>query len=418
MEQEDDSVYPPPPFRSGFGDLALAVLVVTGYGTPLLAALGAAIAGALRLDVIALLLFVLGIAAWIGLIVRTRRAIRERGRRPFMIAAEVLVLVLLPAWGMAYSHTGKDECTIMACDASSTVFRPLAEPEVYGLLALHALTAIAYAVSRRRPGALHPPAELLVHAAMLAGVALHAIAALHFGTWLLAGVVLPPVFLPCLAPALTVAFSGIELRARLLRRGAEARARALAREPDSIYREGPPQVPLPPPPAIHRPTLVWSAGLATALIGLHAVAHAVWLGNAAGALQVFTRTCGYTLSRVPIVELPGDCHYLCTVAARGHAWLVRPLRLGRRGGRPIVVNRQLAVANAFEDLLHERWPRFGSTARRTYDRLGLPVSRWIRAAWMSDAVYVIMKPLEWGFYLALILIDRGAPEERIDRMYR
>jgi hypothetical protein len=96
---------------------------------------------------------------------------------------------------------------------------------------------------------------------------------------------------------------------------------------------------------------------------------------------------------------------------------VKPLRPGRRRGQPIVVNRQLAIANAFEDLLHERWPRFGRFARRTYDRLGLPVSRVIRWRWLADLVYLAMKPAEWLFLLALMIFDRDR-EARIDRMYR
>jgi hypothetical protein len=97
---------------------------------------------------------------------------------------------------------------------------------------------------------------------------------------------------------------------------------------------------------------------------------------------------------------------------------VRPERFGQRGGLVIVVNRQLATANAFEDLLHERWPRFGRLARRVYDRLGLPVSRYLRWRWLADFVYLAMKPAEWLFYVALLLLDRGSPEARIDRMYR
>ena len=42
---------------------------------------------------------------------------------------------------------------------------------------------------------------------------------------------------------------------------------------------------------------------------------------------------------------------LCTVALRGHEKLVRPTRMGLRRGERIVVNRQLCVANAFEQLL-------------------------------------------------------------------
>lgn len=105
------------------------------------------------------------------------------------------------------------------------------------------------------------------------------------------------------------------------------------------------------------------------------------------------------------------------MAARGHSWLVRPTRLGTRGGRPILVNRQLQVANAFEDLLHHRWPAFGRWCRRWYDRLGWPLSRHIQSAWRADLVYLLMKPAEWGFYLALLLLDVDAVERRIARMY-
>jgi hypothetical protein len=88
-----------------------------------------------------------------------------------------------------------------------------------------------------------------------------------------------------------------------------------------------------------------------------------------------------------------------------------------RRGQVIVVNRQLAVANAFEDLLHERWPRFGRFARQTYDCLGLPLSRYIRFRWMADLVFIAMLPLQWGFYLFLRLFDQEV-EARIARMYR
>jgi hypothetical protein len=122
-----------------------------------------------------------------------------------------------------------------------------------------------------------------------------------------------------------------------------------------------------------------------------------------------------------MLEKTGSCggqHYLCTVAAHGHPWLVRPERWGMRGGRPILVNRQLAVANAFEDLLHARWPRFGRRCRQLYDRCALPISRHVRHPLLCDAVYLLMKPCELGFGLVLLLLDPGDPEVRIQQMYR
>lgn len=84
----------------------------------------------------------------------------------------------------------------------------------------------------------------------------------------------------------------------------------------------------------------------------------------------------------------------------------------------IVVNRQRALANAFEDLVHERRPRAGASLRRAYDAVGLSVSRQLRARYPADAIYVLTKPAEWCSYVALLLADGGDPEERVERMCR
>jgi len=305
------------------------------------------------------------------------------------VAIPALVLLALPACGLVFSHLERAECRVSGCELDDTLFRPLAEPEVYGLVVVHLLTVLAYAISRRRRDTLRPATEALVHAALFAGIVVHAVVAVHIARFLPAAALFPPVFLPCAAPLLTVVLYGTELHARLRRRGTEAAAR-----------------------------LAGALALTPVLLGAHAVVHALWLGRADGAFAVVTRTCGHVLSAIPIEELPCHGHYLCTVAARGHSWLVKPERLGRRGGVPVVVNRQLALANAFEDLIHERWPRTGRLARRAYDRVGLPVSRYLRRPLLADLVYLAMKPAEWGFYAVLLLLDRGDPEARIDRMYR
>jgi hypothetical protein len=330
----------------------------------------------------------------------------------------VAILAVLPAWGLFYNQMAEAKCRISSCAAGDTVFRPLAAPGVYGLVALHLVTVLAYAVSRRRPAALRAGAEALVHALLIVGVLVHVLVGVHFARWLPAAVLFPFLFLPCAAPVATAALYGVELYDRLRRRGVEAAIRPATTVGDTAYREGPPQEPLPPDPRIDRPTLARALAMAPAILGVHAVAHAVWLGRADGALRVLTGTCGHVLSSIPIEVVPSKCHYLCTVAARGHAWVVKPERLGRRGGVTIVVNRQLALANAFEDLLHERWPRFGRWARRTYDRLGLPVSRYLHRPLLADLTYLAMKPAEWAFYTALLLLDPGDPEGRIERMYQ
>ena len=135
------------------------------------------------------------------------------------------------------------------------------------------------------------------------------------------------------------------------------------------------------------------------------------------AIRVFTETSDWTLStEISPPEVMVDAHYLCTVALRGHRGLVRPVRMGLRRGEKIVVNRQLCVANAFEQLLEERTPRFHRAVRNFYDTCGYPISRHIRTPLAADIVYLLMKPLEWLFTAVLYLFDTK-PEDRIARQY-
>lgn len=136
-------------------------------------------------------------------------------------------------------------------------------------------------------------------------------------------------------------------------------------------------------------------------------------------VRIFTDTSDWTFSTFiappPVDE--GCGHYLCTAAAKGHRKLVRPLRVGTRRGQPILVNRQLLIANAFEQLIEERLPRSHRFLRRTYDRYGYPLSRKMTSAWRCDVVYLAMKPIELIFLLTLYVFARD-PETRIARQYR
>ncbi len=134
-------------------------------------------------------------------------------------------------------------------------------------------------------------------------------------------------------------------------------------------------------------------------------------------IKAFTQTSDWVLSTQvspPPLEYSG--HYLCTVSLRGHKKLVKPVRYGIRGGKKIVVNRQLCIANAFEQLILERAPRFHKVVRNFYDTYGYPLSKLIRKPWIADVIYLIMKPLEWLFLLVLYTFD-AKPEDRIARQY-
>lgn len=135
-------------------------------------------------------------------------------------------------------------------------------------------------------------------------------------------------------------------------------------------------------------------------------------------IKAFTDTADWTFSKqIPPPPVEYDGHYLCTVAAGGHKGVVKPLRYGRRRGQRIVVNRQLCIANAFEDYIKEKMPRFHKAVRGFYDAYGYPLSKHITTPVRADMVYLLMKPLEWCFLLFLYLFD-VRPEERIGRQYR
>lgn len=134
-------------------------------------------------------------------------------------------------------------------------------------------------------------------------------------------------------------------------------------------------------------------------------------------IRAFTETSDWNLSqRVAPQNIYYDEHYLCTVAAGGHENIVRPKRLGVRHGHQVIVNRQLCVANAFEQVLEERTPRFHRAVRHFYDTYGFPVARLIHSKYTADLIYFLMKPLEWIFLIVLYLTDVN-PENRIAIQY-
>lgn len=134
-------------------------------------------------------------------------------------------------------------------------------------------------------------------------------------------------------------------------------------------------------------------------------------------IKAFTETAEWNLStKIPAQNLEYDGHYLCTVAAGGHKEIVKPIRLGRRGGKYIVVNRQLCIANAFEQIIEEKTPKFHYVVRSFYDKYGYPVANHINSKYTADFVYFLMKPLEWIFLIVIYLFD-NKPENRIAIQY-
>lgn len=134
-------------------------------------------------------------------------------------------------------------------------------------------------------------------------------------------------------------------------------------------------------------------------------------------IKAWTQTADWNMSqKVAPQNIVRDEHYLCTVAAGGHGAIVKPIRTGKRHGHRVIVNRQLCIANAFEQLLEERAPNFHRFVRASYDKIGYPIAKHIQSPYIADATYFIMKPLEWIFLFSLYLFDTK-PENRIAVQY-
>lgn len=139
--------------------------------------------------------------------------------------------------------------------------------------------------------------------------------------------------------------------------------------------------------------------------------------GADGIVKAFTETADWTFSKqIPPPPEYYHGHYLCTVAAGGHEKIVKPQRMGIRRSEKIVVNRQLCIANAFEELIQEKLPHFHKGVRHFYDSYGYPLSKLITTKTRADIVYILMKPLELIFITVLYMFDTD-PENRIALQY-
>lgn len=138
-------------------------------------------------------------------------------------------------------------------------------------------------------------------------------------------------------------------------------------------------------------------------------------------MRAFTDTYKHGFSQLDYLCDNVSCggHYLCSVAANGHEKVVKPIRTGERGGGKIICNRQLLISNAFEEVIEERFPALHRFIRRNYDKMGDLIHRNYKLfsnRYFSDAIYYLMKPLEWIFLIVIYLVDRK-PENRIASQY-
>lgn len=138
-------------------------------------------------------------------------------------------------------------------------------------------------------------------------------------------------------------------------------------------------------------------------------------------VRAFTDTYKHGFSQLDYLCDNVQCggHFLCSVAANGHKEVVSPVRYGVRNGNKIICNRQLLIANAFEELVQQKLPKTHKVIRHQYNKVGNAIHRHYHIfnnKLVSDCIYILMKPLEIFFLLTLYTFDKK-PENRIAKQY-
>ncbi len=138
-------------------------------------------------------------------------------------------------------------------------------------------------------------------------------------------------------------------------------------------------------------------------------------------IRAFTDTYKHGFSQLDYMCNNVSCggHYLCSVAAKGNRKFVKAHRYGQRHGQLIICNRQLLVSNAFEELIVQKFPKLHKIIRSNYNKIGNLIHQYyfvFNKKWVSNTVYIIMKPIEWTFVIVLYIADKN-PENRIATQY-
>jgi len=138
-------------------------------------------------------------------------------------------------------------------------------------------------------------------------------------------------------------------------------------------------------------------------------------------IRAFTDTYKHGFSQLNHMCDNVECgfHFLCSVGAKGHQKIVKPIRYGERNGNKIICNRQLLISNAFEELIENKFPKIHSIIRHHYNKVGNAIHKhyhFFDNEIVSDVVYILMKPLEFIFLLTLYSFDKN-PENRIAKQY-
>ena len=323
----------------------------------------------------------------------------------FFFFVTVVSLIALPGFFIAMDHDQQlNDC------CNNPTFSPAHRLTIYVLIVI-SLVAYYYSLFRKRTGA--PVVEILTNCLLLIGFVLNIFIAIHIarGTeeedfdFVFVVIGNLPVFLLFLL----MMVENHRLFMKNINSYSYNESNAFNRIALSILRFQ---------PVLKFPILLL---LCAPIMGIVSGLLLLFGQKPDSIIQAFTDTYKHGFSKWDHQCDNVDCggHFLCSVAAQGHPRLVQPKRLGVRGGRPIICNRQLLVANAFEELVEQKFPCLHYSIRRNYNRIGDVIHRHYHIfnnKLVADAVYLLMKPLEWFFLFSLYTFDKK-PENRIAVQY-
>jgi hypothetical protein len=321
---------------------------------------------------------------------------RQVVNKVVFVAAEIVALIILPIIYLGINGDKND------CCGDSAVFAP---DHVFSIIVLMIICLIAYFYSSYRDAIAPPVIELIVNLVLVTTIVLNIFIAMHTGEPIAAAIGNMPIISFC--------FFSLVRNHRLLMDAVNEspcnQRKGLSRLACKILSlQAPLKFPL--MLILCLPLLVVIASLLL-LFGQ----------RPDSMIRAFTDTYKHGLSQLDYQCDNVQCggHFLCSVAANGHPKLVKPERAGVRNGGNIICNRQLLIANAFEDIIQQTWPSLHRFIRKHYDKVGDIVHKngdMFSNKCIANCMYIVMKPLEWLFLVILYTADHK-PENRIAKQY-
>ncbi len=305
--------------------------------------------------------------------------------------AEILFIGILPGIGIAITN---DKCDVHPFESNSL-------PTAYTLWIIF---AIAYFISRHAKKDLSPIVISIVSAVMVIGVLFALAICIHFMP-MIPIAIFPGIGLLYLSPffCFFYLFKEIIRLNKYLRAYLEKQNNTPGNIVNAFYY------------SIQQNHLGFVTVLTAPLLLIVQAVLFLFGQQPDSVITQFTESCGYLLSKYQDCSCGGE-HYLCSIAANGNKKLVKPTRFGVRANERIIVNRQLLIANAFENWLEDHTPKLHRVIRNSYDACNIPVNEWSKHKKFANILYVLMKPLEWLFLLWLYIFDKK-PEDRIAKQY-